>query len=313
MAALFLLALVAAALRSATIDGRGRWSAALSVLAGGAVVPLLCTGWLAWSGGLPSFVRVFGDYVVPLYSRLARVGPVTALSWAPYGWRTWAMLGALVVLALPRALGNRRGVLVVAGVGYGVVHFLAQGKGWEYQLYPLAAFACVAAGFALSWSRPAPRVAAVAAVALLALTLWPKGVQAEAPEWIAAKERRVARIAADLASRVSPGATVQVFDTAEGGIHALLLRGLRQPTRFVYDFHFFHDVEHPFVRALRAELMRGLSAAPPVVVVVLERGWPAGGYDRLDRFPELAAFLEARYRLDRDDGEYRIYAKRAGP
>ncbi|HEY3190228.1 MAG TPA: hypothetical protein VGJ70_22245, partial [Solirubrobacteraceae bacterium] len=183
----------------------------------------------------------------------------------------------------------------------------------EYQLYPLAAFACAAAGFALSWTRPAPRVAAVAAVALLALTLWPKGVQAEAPEWIAAKERRVARIAADLAARVPDGARVQVLDTAEGGVHALLVRRLRQPTRFVYDFHFFHDVEHPVVRALRAELIRGLAAAPPAAVVVLERGWPAGGYDRLQRFPELTAFLETHYRLDRDDGEYRIYAKRAGP
>ncbi len=312
-AALFLVVLVAAAVRSAAIDGRGRWPAALSVLAGGAVAPLLCSAWLAWTGAFPAFVRVFGDYVLPLYSRLARVGPATALSWAPYGWRTWALLAALVVLAVPRALGDRRGVLVLAGVGYGLFHFLSQGKGWEYQLYPLAAFACVAAGLALSWTRPVPRVAAVAAVALLALTLWPKGVQAEAPEWIAAKERRVARIVADLTARVSPGAKVQVLDTAEGGVHALLVRGLRQPTRFVYDFHFFHDVEHPVVRALRAELIRDLSAAPPSAVVVLERGWPTGGYDRLRRFPELTAFLEAHYRLDRDDGEYRIYAKRAGP
>ena len=43
----------------------------------------------------------------------------------------------------------------------------------------------------------------------------------------------------------APGDTVQVLDTTAGGIHALLRLGVRQPTRFIYDFHFFHDVERP--------------------------------------------------------------------
>ena len=312
-AALFLLVLVLVVARGALVAGRPWWVGVLAVLAGGAVAPLACAAWLAWTGAVPAFVRVYGEYVGPLYSRLARVGPGTALSWAPYGWRTWAVLAALVALAVPRALGDRRGVLVLAGVGYGLAHFVVQGKGWEYQLYPLAAFACAAAGIALSGPRPLPRAAAVVAVILLALTLWPKGVAAAAPPWIVAKERRVARIAADLAARVPDGAAVQVLDTAEGGAHALLLRRLRQPTRFIYDFHFFHDVDHPVIRGLRAELMRDLRAAPPAAVVLLERGWPAGGYDRLQSFPELVSFLDTYYRLDRDDGEYRIYAKRAGP
>ena len=311
-ALLFLLVLALVAARSAVMAGRPWWAGPLPVLAGGALVPLGCAVWLAWVGAAPAFVRTFTDYVLPLYSRLARVGPATALSWAPYGWRTWALLGALVAVAVPRALGDRRGVLVLAGVGYGVAHFLVQGKGWEYQLYPLAVFACAAAGIAVSSIRPAPRLVAGLAVALLALTWWPKGVQAAAPDWIVAKERRVARLTADLGARVPPGATVQLLDTAEGGAHALLLRGLRLPTRFVYDFHFFHDVDHPVVKALRAELIRELSAAPPAAIVVLERGWPRGGYERLQAFPALASFLEAHYLLDRDDGEYRIYAKRAG-
>ena len=47
----------------------------------------------------------------------------------------------------------------------------------------------------------------------------------------------------DLGRGRRPGATVQVLDTTEGGIHALLrLRACAQPTRFIYDFHFFHDV-----------------------------------------------------------------------
>jgi len=61
--------------------------------------------------------------------------------------------------------------------------------------------------------------------------------------------------------------------------------GLRQPTRFIYDFHFFHDVNDPRIRALRAELVAGLAAHPPAAVVVLERAGPSSGYERLATFP----------------------------
>lgn len=312
-AALFVVVLLVAAGLSAIGAGRSWWTGALAAMAGVAVAPLACAVWLIATGAMPACLRVFAHYVLPLYSRLARVPPATALDWAPYGWRTWGLLAVLVVLAVPCAWRDRRGLLVLAGVGYGLAHFLVQGKGWEYQLYPLAAFACAAGGIAVASARPLVRAGAVAAMVLLALTLWPKGVQAQAPEWIVAKQRRVARLAADLASRVSPAETVQVLDTTEGGMHALLLRGLRQPTRFVYDFHFFHDVDHPVIRALRSELIWGLYAGRPALIVLFERGWPGGGYDRVEQFPELSLLLASQYRLDREDREYRIYAKRPGP
>jgi hypothetical protein len=88
---------------------------------------------------------------------------------------------------------------------------------------------------------------------------------------------------------------------------------VRQPTRFLYDFHFFHDVDTPVVRALRGELIRGLDAAPPRFVVLFERGWPAGGYDRVRAFPELAARLATRYTVVAARDGYRIHEKSDGP
>jgi hypothetical protein len=105
---------------------------------------------------------------------------------------------------------------------------------------------------------------------------------------------------------------VQVLDTTEGGIHALLRLGVREPTRFIYDFHFFHDEGAPVVRALRAELIRALDARPPRAIVLFERGWPAGGYERIERFPALAARLRERYVLAVARPGYRIYAQRDG-
>jgi hypothetical protein len=103
-----------------------------------------------------------------------------------------------------------------------------------------------------------------------------------------------------------------VLDVTEGGIHALLRLQLRQPTRFLYDFHFFHNETAPRIQALRAELVRGLERGRPAAVVVLRDSWRERGYDRLARFPELGALLARDYALAVQGDDYRIYAKRSG-
>jgi hypothetical protein len=127
--------------------------------------------------------------------------------------------------------------------------------------------------------------------------------------WERDKADHARRLAAELAPMLAPGETVQVLDTTAGGIHALLRLGARQPTRFLYDFHFFHDTSHPTILALRAELIRDLDARPPALIVVFEPGWPAGGYERLALFPALAERL-ARYDLVQAGPGYRIHAQR---
>jgi hypothetical protein len=104
---------------------------------------------------------------------------------------------------------------------------------------------------------------------------------------------------------------VQVLDTTEGGIHALLRLRVRQPSRFLYDFHFYHDVSDPYVRALRAELMEALRRRPPVAVVEFVPGWPEGGYERVASFPELARWLQDGYRVLEEGDGYRLYVERA--
>jgi hypothetical protein len=106
------------------------------------------------------------------------------------------------------------------------------------------------------------------------------------------------------------GGTVQVFDTTDGGVHALYLLRARQPTRFLYDFHFYHDVDHPYIVRLRAELLDGLRGRPPAAVVLFEHGWPQGDYGRLAAFPALAGWLAAGYRLAHEGDGFRLYAAR---
>jgi hypothetical protein len=309
------------------------------VLAGGLVVPLGVLAWLAARGGAGPFVDITAGYLAPLYSRVGRAAPHEALGWYRFGWATWGLLLGAAGLGLTAAVpGGRapRRALAAVGVVYGALHFLLQGKGWEYHLYPLAAFAIALVPVALAAGAAAPGRGTMdpagaprdrgprrrrAARAWVATAVWAglvgllgvKGVEALADPWATDKTRRVAAIVRDLRPLVRPGDTAQVLDTTAGGIHALLRLGVRQPTRFLYDFHFFHDTGDAAIQRLRAELVQGLAARPPAAVVVLEDDWIRPGYERLAELPEVADWLARGYDLAVHGDGYRIYAKRRGP
>src|SRR5262249_35515531 len=108
------------------------------------VVPALAVvAWLAAAGALAAWYEIVVGYLVPLYSRLGRPA-----HWSFYRWHVWIPIAAGAALSLGSALASRRfgarHAVVALGLGYGVAHFFVQDKGWEYHLYPLAAFAGVA-------------------------------------------------------------------------------------------------------------------------------------------------------------------------
>src|SRR5262249_59659753 len=118
-------------------------------------------------------------------------------------------------VAAEPGFGIRR-TLAALGIAAGLFHFVMQGKGWEYHLYPLALFLCALAAPAFAARTRLARAAAVVLFAATTLVLGAKGVQAMDAPWIDDKARRVAALASELAPRVPPGATVQVMDTTEG-------------------------------------------------------------------------------------------------
>jgi len=317
-AALFWLVLALAAAQGALRRRRQCWSALAMVVGFGLLAPLAVALWLWKVGGLASFLEILTRYVLSLYSRFGRVSVFESLRWHSYGIEILGIAGALAALSLWRARAQRqfdvrRGLLLM-GLGYGIVHYWVQGKGWEYHLYPLVGFACC---LAASWvdrvqveHRPWIPAAILGGLLLLIIGLGVKGVEALDPAWIAEKERRVQSLVRDLEGRVQLSGSVQVLDTTEGGIHALFRLGLNQPTRFIYDFHFFHDVDTSYIKSLRAEFLDALRRQPSEFLVVFERGWPDGGYDRLTGFPELLAWIDASYVLDQERHGYRLYAQR---
>jgi hypothetical protein len=312
-ALVFVLALAAfIVVRARRTEGAGlRPLAALAV--GAALAPAATVAWLAALGAVGAWRDIVFDYLVPLYSRVTRPA-----DWLYFRWHVWVAIGATVVLSLATVARSRRlsarHAVAMIGLVYGLVHFVGQRKGWEYHLYPLAAFAAVLLCSEIEQARARGRrlvlgslVAGLVAVAWL---LGVKGAEASDSGWIVVKERRVAALSGELTTRTRPGDTVQVLDTTDGGVHALLRARLVQPTRFLYDFHFFHHPGAPMIERLRAELMDGLRARRPTLVVLWEPGWPAGGYERIDGFPALRTWLFTNYDLARQGDGYRIYAKR---
>ena len=309
--AMALTALVLVAPRS-----RGaRWRSAAIFVGGLAVVPAAIVAWLAMIGALEPWREIVFGYLMPLYSRLGR-----SASWRVYRWALWPAIAVALTVSVGHALASRRltvrHAVVLTGVGYGLLHYVGQGKGWEYHLYPLAAFVGVmlfSEVVAVLRARPiVAGVPLVASLAILVVLLGQTGVVNAEADWIWHKERVVRLLSQDLGQRLRPGDRVQVLDTTEGGVHALLRLGLVEPTRFLYDFHFFHDTGEPVIRALRAEFVNGLDRRPPRFIVLFRRGWPSGGEERIADFPELARRLREDYVVAIPRPDYVLYAKRDG-
>ena len=294
------------------IRGGSPVTAPLVVFLGAAVVlPAAVTAWIAMVGGLPAWRDIVLHYLVPYYVRLGRPP-----SWAFYRWYVWIPIASAVGVSLAHAVLSRRftvrHAIAALGVAYGLTHYVGQGKGWEYHLYPLAAFAGLLAWADLAAALAHRRVLGgplAASLALALVLLGQRGVEAANAGWIREKGDLVRQVTRELGA-LATGDTVQVLDTTEGGLHALLRLGALQPTRFLYDFHFFHDEGAPEIRALRAELMRDLTARPPRFVVLFNRGWPAGGPERIARFPELHRWLIERYCVLAPRPGYTVYEKR---
>src|SRR5262249_13366204 len=180
-----------------------------------AVAPLVAMLWLATVGALPAWRAIVLDYLLPLYSRLG-----SPPAWGFHRWEVWIPLGAAVAVSVVGAVTVRRfswrHLVACLGVLYGLAHYVGQDKGWEYHVYPLAAFASVLAfaelAPALSMRRWRTAVPVAVALMTAAAMLETKGAEAGAAAhggWISDKARRVDGIVAELESRLGPGDTVQ--------------------------------------------------------------------------------------------------------
>jgi hypothetical protein len=110
-----------------------------------------------------------------------------------------------------------------------------------------------------------------------------------------------------LSSHVKPGDTAQPVDWGRGAVHGMLMAKTPLATRFMYDFHFYHHVNSPYIQALRREFMNELSEKKPrfIIEVIKNRTWPRGKNTSRE-FLELNSFLEKHYVKAQTGKTYRI-------
>lgn len=319
MAVLFWAGLGLFAALAARRQRRGFWAPLLTVAGAGMVPVAAAVVWLAAIGALPAFCDILFNYLLPLYGREGRL-TLTDLADRSVSVRIFLVLLALSVVPYVRMLAARRmdarrGLLLL-GLGYGLVHYVLQGKGWIYHQAPQTAFACLLAVSA--WSQrgqnlPATRRWQLSAAMAAVLLTGAFGLRTYSDYPVRLQREKVAQLMQDISPRLRAGQTVQVLDTTQGGLDALLRLKVRQPTVFIYDFHFYLQPDQPYIQRLRQRFLEQLTANPPQIIVLFKETWPLRMYERVERFPALAKYLRTQYELAVERDDYRLLVRRTGP
>jgi hypothetical protein len=296
----------------------------ISIPLGAAFLYLLCTG------SLEPFMDMAVNYW-PLYTHMT--GTHTPISGVPRllyivnstwkgvttAYTPMAVVGLVVLIRDPR---QRRYSWMMSGLLIAAAIYPAMaGQFWGYHWIPFYYILFCAASLA---ARPVEGwgIGGIApAVVVLFLLFWlsshsigalvssQQGGGGDDPP----KGGVPDEIGRFLRSHLRPGDTVQPLDWTGGAVHGMLMARAPLATRFMYDFHFYHHINSPYVARLRREFMNELGVRQPrfIIQVFEDKPWPAGT-NTTREFPDLQAFLERRYTTAQQGGTYRILERRDG-
>jgi hypothetical protein len=224
---------------------------------------------------LPLYASIGGGaHSVPaILKAVAWIAPIAGLA-----------LAAAMTIAAPKPPRLR---VMIGLTAFGLIHLLAQRKGWSYHFYPLAVgFACWGA-----WTLaalPAWRMFACLIVFASAL-VWLRPDSMSRVENDAASRASLAMQSA-LESRLPCGARVQMLDSDSG---AMARAGMRQATPHIQWFSLLFAKD-----SVRRDFLAALKADPPAVILLTNDQWPKGqGFEAADDWSEFTALLTLHYDL----------------
>lgn len=265
----------------------------------------------------------------PFYAQLDRAGPATLLRFLPRKVEIVMLPFAVAVACTERKWKSWERAALLLGAAFGVLSYLAQGKGYDYHRYPLAAFLLLWMTIELALAMRAAGWRRWVGIAGLAA-----GVLVSAPLYLAHAARFHADndflpIQRDLASLGTDSLQrqVQCLDVVQGCYSALYHLKLVQNTGMVGDILLFATQKSPVVDYYREFYWKQLTTNPPAVIVVTNQWFghhPSFG--KLDQWPAFAAYLQDHYNLvvarkiahpagdiyrtQEEDHAYRIYVRK---
>lgn len=318
-----ILLIPAALLLLVASDGRSvetvRHIAALLL---GALLTLgVVSAWLFFQGVLDDFLMLQWLFVIPSY------GPIH-MERSSYIGSVFALTALIAVPIASASRYSRRYVVMVALVGFGLVHFHIQRKYWPYHSEPLAIFSLIATFLGLAilvahLHQSSSLLSALLAILIVQLVML--GCAAERfniRQWLSGRAATgpnvglVESLQWDIQGFSATKQSIQPLDTTHGVIAAMLRVGISAPTRMMYAFPLYLERRTPYLEELREEFLRDMRANGYPPIVRTNQQWPyEQGYSRLEAWPAFRDLIDEHYTLSiervfPDDKGYRIYVAR---
>ena len=219
----------------------------------------------------------------------------------------------LAATALVRPKIDWERALLLCGVLFGLVSYVVQARGFPYYRYPLLAFLLPL--MAIDFTETIPhrerhlierKIAA--ALALIALAI---GGLFLAPQsallihryrwWEADFNTSLEQNLNRLGGQQLSG-HIQCIDSISGCDTTLYKMQLLPATGILLDFPLFGEDRLPAVQQARTDFRAKVFQHPPPIIIVTSALYVdgPGDYKKLDRWPELTAFLAEKYQVDTD-------------
>ena len=233
----------------------------------------------------------------------------------------WLLPFAIAVVSANRYWRNWEHLAIVVGATFGAFSYFLQGKGYAYHRYTFVAFLLLWIAIQLTLAmRNAEgwvRVVAIAGMSIGVLVWVPittkLTLQLHPPNlFTPALEKDLNSIGTDRLQN-----KVQCLDLIDGCLNALYHLRIVQSTGSMGDLLLFAPEKSPVVDYYRVEFWNSLMKNPPSVIV-LSNEWfnRLPTFDKLNQWPQLAAYLAENYKLviSRQFDEewhhaYRIYVR----
>lgn len=222
---------------------------------------------------------------------------------------------------LQKTRQHRLILLLVLLLAYSIYPAIS-GQFWDYHWMPFAAFLSMALALnfspwttstTLSTSRPdnlpatTPRPAVFLVLSMLGVTFlfiglvntidlryrFDQQIQGKPPP--PPKSGRVDEIYWVISRKIQPGDKIQPLDWTGGAIHSMLMLKAPLATSFLYDYHFYHHVDLPYIQGLRRRFIHELTQSKPRFIIDIEDAERPYGPRTSNSFPELADYIEQNY------------------
>jgi hypothetical protein len=273
---------------------------------------LLATfAFLLWRGSFHAFGRAI--LLAASYSALGRPSFSYMLYYSTPRGLTLLLPLAVLLCFRNRSWQNWQFRAIIGGVILGLVSYFVQSKGFNYHRYPFVAFALLWSSLEFVAALRRGRFSALiggAGLLIGTLLIAPfylyRVFHYDQPDLVVMG--MVSDLARYPASQLQ--GSVQCLDGLAGCYSALYRLQLKQSTGFMGDQLLFSSHTDSTVIDLRNIFFREITSAPPMVFVETDyRFGDPQTFNKVNEWPEFAAFLRQNYTLtsQRDSLGYRIY------